>query len=319
MKHFKFIPLAVVLTALSACHSGGVGVDSGASQKAGTASENGLKSDRSIRASTSGAATIAMPAAPLMVSALTELAKSQYLPPESTGSTSSGQMAGIDLRSLIWQGAMRVPQGVPASEMTSKPLPPSAASSNDGINDARTAHLFGLLPIAACAYPWNGWPFDCFGCSKEAAWARGMAREVVYANTILSELYPSLGSQALADPSAARKAIQAAWKKLPAQTIVAAWQQAGAQVEGSVNFDFTGSGPAPIHFLISNNDFQAGPAGWKWSQNGSLWFGDGHISGQARDLSLASAVDKSTSQTSGSGTSTSTGTEQGAGGSAGVK
>jgi len=146
-----------------------------------------------------------------------------------------------------------------------------------------------------------------------------MAREVVYANLILSELYPSLGSQALADPAAAREAVQAAWKKLPPDTILAAWRQAGEQVKGSVNFDFTGSGPSPVHFLIGNNDFQAGPTGWKWSQSGVTWFGDGRLSGQARDLSLASAVDKSTSQTSGSGTATSTGTEQSAGGSAGVK
>ena len=74
-----------------------------------------------------------------------------------------------------------------------------------------------------------------------------------------------------------------------------------------------------MHFMISNNDFQAGPNGWKWSKSGVTWFGDGHISGQARDLSLASAVDKSQSQTSGTGTSTGTSTEQGAGGSAGVK
>jgi len=319
MKRFKLIPLAAVLTALSACHNGGVGVDSSAGQKAATSSETGLKSDRSIRATTAGSATIQMPAAPLMIEALTELAKSQYLPPKSTASATSGPMAGIDIRSLIWGGAMRMPQGVPASAMVGKPLPSSAASSsNDGIN-ARTAHLFGLLPIAASAYPWNGWPFNCFGCNKEAAWARGMARQVVYSNLILSELYPSLGAQALADPAAAKAAVQAAWNKLPAQTIVAAWQQAGAQVEGSVNFDFTGSGPAPIHFMIGNNDFQAGPAGWKWSQSGVVWFGDGHISGQARDLSLASAVDKSTSQSSGTGTSTGTSTEQGAGGSAGVK
>jgi hypothetical protein len=146
-----------------------------------------------------------------------------------------------------------------------------------------------------------------------------MAREVVYANLILTELYPSLGSQALADPAAAREAVQAAWKKLPPSTILSAWQQAGEQVKGGINFDFTGSGPAPVHFMIGNSDFQGGPAGWKWSKNGTPWFGDGRLSGQLRNLSLESAIDKSQSQTSGSGTSTGTSTEQGAGGSAGVK
>lgn len=303
MKHFEFIPLAFAIAALTACHQGGVGVDSSASQKAATSSENGLKSDRSIYSSTAGAATIQMPAAPLMVEALTPLARSAYLPPKSTAaSAAGGHMTGDAIRSLIWGGAMASPLAA------------------DDISSGKTLPMFALLPIAASAHPLQGWPFNCFGCSKESHWARGMAREVIYANTILTELYPSLSSQALADPSAARKAIQAAWKKLPPQTILSAWQQAAEQVkDGGVNFDFTGSGPSPVHFIIGGNDFQAGPNGWKWSQNGVVWFGDGHISGQARDLSLESSIDKSQSQTSGSGTSTSNGTEQGAGGAAGVK
>jgi hypothetical protein len=298
MKHLKFIPLAVAIAALSACHQGGVGVDSGASQKAATSSENGLKSDRSIRSSTSGAATIQMPAAPLMIEALTPLARSAYLP-ESAASAASGPMAGIDIRALIWRGTMEAP------------LAPDDMSHN--------ASMFALIPVAASAYPVGGWPFSCFGCEKQSAWARGMAREVVYSNLLLTELYPSLSSQALADPAAARAAVQAAWKKLPPDTIIAAWQQAGEQVKGEINFDFTGHGPAPVHFMIGNNDFQAGPNGWKWSQNGVVWFGDGRLGGQARELSLQSAIDKSTSQTSSTGTTSGTSTEQSSGGSAGVK
>lgn len=317
MKHFKLIPLVVAIAALSACHQGGVGVDSGASQKAATGSENGLRSDRSITAHTAAAASIQMPAAPLMVSALTDLAKREYLPPKSAAAA-SGPMAGIDIRSLIWSGAMQAPLGVPASALTGKPSP-SGSKTGDGI-DAQTAQVFGLLPIAASAYPWQGWPFSCFGCAKEGAWARGMARQIIYSNTILTQLYPSLGTQALADPAAARAAVQAAWKKLPAATILAAWKEAGDQVkEGGINFDFTGSGPAPIHFMIGNNDFQGSPTGWKWSQAGVVWFGDGAISGKQTMLGLESAIDKSAGQTSGTGTSTGTSTEQGAGGSAGVK
>jgi len=303
MKHLKLIPLVAAIATLSACHQGGVGVDSSASQKAATTSENGLKSDRSIRASTSGAATIQMPAAPLMIEALTPLARSSYLPPESTAaSAAGGSMAATNLRSLIWEGAMAGPL------------------EEGDISPGKTLPMFALLPIAASAHPLQGWPFSCFGCKKEVAWARGMAREVVYTNLILTELYPSLGSQALADPAAARAAVRVAWKKLPPSTILSAWQQAGEQVkDGGVNFDFTGSGPAPIHFLIGNNDFQAGPNGWKWSQNGVVWFGDGSISGKQVALNLESAIDKSQSQTSGTGTSSGTSTEQGAGGAAGLK
>jgi hypothetical protein len=300
MKHLKFIPLAVAIAALSACHNNGAGVDSGASQKAATSSENGLKSDRSVRAITSGAATIQMPAAPLMIEALTPLARSAYLP-ESAASAASGPMAGIDIRAILWRGVLEAP--LAEDDMSPK-----------------TLHMFALIPLAATAYPVGGWPpYGCFGCEKQSAWARGMAREVVYSNLILTELYPAIGAQALADPAAARAAVQAAWKKLPPQTILSAWQQAGQQVKGEINFDFTGRGPAPVHFMISNNDFQAGPTGWKWSKNGSVWFGDGRLSGEARELSLASAVDKSTSQTSSTGTTSGTSTEQSSGGSAGVK
>lgn len=297
MKTLKLIPLAALAVALSACHQGGVGVDSGASQKAATSAENGLGSDRGIQSSTSAQASIQMPAAPLMINALADLAEREYLPPPT--SAASGPLGGAALRKLIWEGSMVQPQGA----MTDK-----------------TAATFGLLPIAASAYPWQGWPFNCFGCSKEATWARGMARQVIFTNLMLTQLYPTLGTQALADPAAAKIAVQAAWKKLPPGTILSAWHQAGEQVkEGGINFDFTGSGPAPVHFMISNNDFQASPTGWKWSQAGVVWFGDGAISGKQVSLSLASAIDKSQSQTSGTSTGTGTSTDQSAGGSAGVK
>lgn len=296
---FKLIPLALAASALSACHNGGVGVDSGASQRTATTAESGLRSDRSIHTSTSAQASIQMPAAPLMISALTALAKAQYLPPPSA--SSSGPLAGVDIAKLIWRGAMESPA-------TDTSFSPNLLKSGSG-----------LLPIAASAYPWQGWPFDCFGCSKEAAWARGMAQQVVYTNLLLTQLYPSLSAQALADPAAARAAVQSAWKKILPSDLTSAWAQAGKEVEGSIQFDFTGSGPAPIHFIINNNDFQASPTGWRWAQNGVTWFGDGAISGQQRSLSLASAIDKSSSQTSTTGTGTATGAEQGAGGAAGVK
>jgi len=166
MKHLKFTPLVLAIAALSACHNGGVGVDSSARQKAATSSESGLKSDRSIQSSISGAATIAMPAAPLMVSALTPLARSNYLPPAPPG--------GDKLGNFIWEGAMASP-----------------LAAGD-ISAGKTLPMFSLLPIPASAYPLQGWPFNCFGCKKESDWARGMAREVIYANTILTELYPSI-------------------------------------------------------------------------------------------------------------------------------
>lgn len=316
MKHLKLIPLALV-AALSACHNGGVGVDSGASQQAATAAENGLKSDRGIASHTAAAASIQMPAAPLMINALTDLAKASYLPPKSAAAA-SGPLAGIDMRSLIWSGAMEAPMGVSAAALTGKPSPAGSKAGGDGI-DASDAQTFGLLPIAASAHPWQGWPFNCFGCAKEAAWARGMARQVVFTNLMLTQLYPALGTQALADPQAAQQAVQAAWKKLPVATILAAWKEAGDQVKGGINFDFTGSGPAPVHFMIGNNDFQGSPTGWRWSQSGVVWFGDGAISGRQVSLGLESAIDKSSSQTSGTGTSNGSSTEQGAGGSAGVK
>lgn len=286
----KLVPLFFAIAALSACHQGGVGVESGASQKAATASENTLQSQRGITSSTSAQASIQMPASALAQQAFQQYARASYLPPPSPSTNQMSQ--------LIWEGSMQQPTQV---------------------NTPASAQTMGALAIASMAYPWQGWPFNCFGCSKEAAWARGMAQQVVFSNTILSMILPKLSAQTLADPADAQAAIIAAYKAIPPAQLVAAYQQAGQQLQGGINFDFSGSQPSPIHFMIGANDFQASPTGWKWSMAGVPWFGEGRISGKNIELALSSAIEKSQSQTSGTGTSTGTSTEQGAGGSAGVK
>lgn len=290
----KLVPLAAAIAALSACHQGGVGVDSGASQEAATSAESGLQSQRGITSSTSAQASIQMPASALALQAFANWGKGQFLPPAGAASTPK-QRQIVD---LIWQGIQTGPTK---------------------IDDLKTSQTFGAVSISSMAYPWQGWPFNCFGCSKEAAWARGMAQQVVFSNTILSMILPKLSAQTLADPAAAQAAIIAEYKAIPPAQLIAAYNQAGQQLQGGINFDFTGSGPAPIHFMVGSNDFQASPTGWKWSMAGVPWFGEGRISGKNIELALSSAIDKSQSQTSGTGTTTGTGTEQGAGGRAGVK
>lgn len=285
----KALPIVAVL-ALAGCHQGGVGVDSGAAQKAATSAESAIKSDRSIQSGTSAQAAISMPASALAQQAFQQYARSSYLPPPSPSTNQLSQ--------LIWEGSMQSPTKI------------------DG---AASAATMGALAIASMSYPWQGWPFSCFGCAKEATWARGMAQQVIFSNMILSQILPKLSAQTLADPAAAQSAIIAAYKAIPAQQLVAAYNQASQQAQGQINFDFSGSQPSPVHFMIGSNDFQASPTGWKWSMAGVPWYGEGRISGKNIELALVSAIDKSQSQTSGSGTSTGTATEQGAGGSAGVK
>lgn len=294
----KLIPITALVAALSACHQGGVGVDSGASQKAATSAENALRSDRSIQQNTTAQASIQMPAAALALQAFQQYGKSVNLPPARAGLSPA-------LRELQNQGLAGIWDAIQTG--------PSQ------IEQPATAQKYGAVAIASMAHPWQGWPYSCFGCAKEGTWARGMAQQVVFSNIVLSEILPRLSAQTLADPAAAQAAIIAAYKAIPSAQLIDAYKQAGQQVQGGISFDFTGSGPAPIHYQIGDNDFQASPAGWKWTMSGVPWFGEGRVSGKDVELSLASAIDKSQSQTSGTGTSTGTSTEQGAGGSAGVK
>lgn len=290
----KLIPLAILAAALSACHQGGVGVDSAATQKAATSADSALRSDRSINTSTSAQTSIQMPASALALQAFSTYGKSAMLPPVTAASSPQQQQ----LADMIWSGIQTGPIKV---------------------DDLKTAQTFGAVSVASMSHPWQGWPFSCFGCEKEAIWARGMAQQIVFANTVLTQVLSALPPGTLSDPAAAQAAIIAAYKKIPPAQLIAAYNQAGQQVQGSINFDFTGSGPAPIHFMVGSSDFQASPTGWKWSMSGVPWFGEGRISGKDMQLSLASAIDKSQSQTSTTGTSTGTSSEQGAGGSAGVK
>lgn len=290
----KLIPVMAVLAALSACHQGGVGVDSGATQKAATAAENALQSQRGITTGTQAQTAIQMPASALALQAFAAYGKAEMVPPVTPASDPTQQR----LADMMWSAIQIGPTK---------------------IDDLKIARAFGAVSIASMAYPWQGWPFSCFGCQKEGVWARGMAQQTVFANTILSQILPKLSAGTLADPAAAQAAIIAAYKAIPPQQLIAAYQQAGQQVQGGISFDFSGSQPAPVHFMIGANDFQAGPTGWKWSMAGTPWFGEGRISGKDMQLSLASAIDKSTSQTSTTGTTTGATTDQGAGGSAGVK
>jgi len=286
--------LPIVTIALAGCHQGGVGVGAGADQKASTSTEQSLHSERSIHSSTTAQAAISMPAAALAQQAFQQYAKQNYLPPANAASSAQDEM----VRRLIWEGSMQGPTK---------------------IDSEASARIFGAVAIASMSYPWQGWPFSCFGCKKEADWARGMAQQVIFANTILSQILPKISAQTLADPAAAQAAIIKAYESIPPAQLVAAYKQAGEQLQGGVNFDFSGSQPAPIHFMIGSNDFQASPTGWKWSMAGVPWYGEGRISGKNIELSLSSAIDKSQSQTSTTGTSAGAATEQGAGGDAGVK
>lgn len=307
MTHLKLIPLAALVAALSACHQGGVGVDSSAAQKAATGSESGLRSDRSIQQRTAAAASIQMPAAALIVSALNAWG-GQSMPPGTFSGIANLQPGGYG------KGGLDETRTIMQAMNSAMPTP---------MHGLRPMHAAAAAMIVQTAQPCVGWPVG--GLSKQgqgemAAWGRKVAQQIAFANLMLTQIAstPAL-RDALADPEAARKTIVAAFLSITSAQIEAAWQQAGQAATGEVTLDMTGSGPSPVHYMLGGNDFQGGPTGWKWSQAGVVWFGDGAISGKQTMLGLESAIDKSAGQTSGTGTSTGTSTEQGAGGSAGVK
>ncbi|MGE0106628.1 MAG: hypothetical protein AB7S53_06620 [Thiomonas sp.] len=318
----KLVPLFFAIAALSACHQGGVGVDSGASQKAATGSENGLASQRGIQQRTAASAAVQMPASGLVVDAISAWGKSQ-LPVDPT------------TQDRLWSMQMQTPHSgsLPADAdalckmheaiaSALAHLPPDKAAKVRHVQP-RCEHEAAAQFIGIAAQPLQGWPVGGLGAKGQAEmakWARWSAQDVTFSNLILSQIAATpVLRDALADPAAAHAAITAAFLAIPAQQIEAAWAQAAAGADGSLQLDMTGSGPAPVHFVIGSGDFQAGPEGWKWSQSGVPWFGQGRINGKVVMLGLDSAIDKSQSQTSGTGTTTGTGTEQGAGGSAGVK
>jgi hypothetical protein len=196
-------------------------------------------------------------------------------------------------------------------------IPPFAAAKLSP--ESAYLHAAAALAVARVASPIQGWPFSCFGCSKEVAWARGKAREVVFANLLETQLLGEVRGPTLADPSAARAKLDAAFARMPDTLLTAAWAQAGQGLDGQVNLDFSGSQPAPVHFLLGSNDLQGGPTGWKLAQAGTTWFGDGKVSGRDVSLDLASAIDTTATTGTSTGLGTTSGTESAGEGSAGVK
>ncbi|MDY0331132.1 MAG: hypothetical protein RBR52_11650 [Thiomonas sp.] len=327
----KLLPLAIGAAMLSACHQGGVGVDSGASQKASTSAEQGLKSDRSIQQRSAASAAVQMPAAAFIINTLSDWGESELATAPNARAHFWNLFCSLPLSKVSLQDQAKMFQSMGASmqqtaiEM-SKKHPDKAASL------AAIAHL-GETPhpthqaaaqfIAMSATPLQGWPVGGLGAKGQAEmakWGRWSAQNIAFSNLVLSQIAatPAL-RDALADPAAAKKAIIAAFLSIPASQLEAAWAQAAQAAQGDLSLDMTGSGPAPIHFTIGANDFQCGPIGWKWSQSGVPWFGEGRINGKTVMLGLDSAIDKSTAQTSTTGTTSGTSTDQSAGGAAGVK
>jgi hypothetical protein len=179
-------------------------------------------------------------------------------------------------------------------------------------------HITAARDILSVARPVAAWPVACFGCSAQASWAHAQAVRVADANLVLTELAGSLPSQALADPSVARKAIVTTFLSIPSATLAAARHQAEKQVRGgSFTPDF--SGGEGVHFLLGASDFKGGPAGWSWAKDGVTWYGDGALSGQKFEVALDSAIDTGMTESSGAGTTTGTSQENANSGNAGVK
>jgi len=322
MKFIKAAPIIAAIAALSACHQGGLGVDSAASQKAATSAESGLQSQRSVQQHTASSAAVQMPMSGIIFDAISLWGKSQLpVDPATQNRLWSMQMQTPHSGSLSSDSDLlcKMHQSI-ASALSH--LPPSAAAKVRHVQP-RCVHEAAAQFIGIAAQPVQGWPMgglSARGQAQMAKWARWSAQDIAFSNLVLTQIATSPALRdALADPAAAHAAITSAFLAIPAQQLEAAWAQAASVADGSLQLDMTGSGPAPVHFVIGNGDYQAGPEGWKWSQASVPWFGQGRINGKVVMLGLDAAIDKSTAQTSTTGTSNGARTEQGAGGSAGVK
>lgn len=155
-------------------------------------------------------------------------------------------------------------------------------------------HIAAARDILSVSRPVLGWTVNCFGCSAQDSWARQQATSVAYSNLLLTGLADRLASRVLADPSAAHKAIIAAFLAIPPDALDAARQQAEKQMHsGSFTADF--SGGEGVHFMLGASDFKGSGAGWLWKKNGVTWYGDGVLSGQKFEAALYSSIDTGTS------------------------
>jgi hypothetical protein len=324
---FRLTAAALAVGALAGCDHG-LSVSGSSSTTAGTSSEIKSSTETSVAAKKTLTATVKMSGATLANAALTGLAREQLDPPGADPG-----MQNLQWVLLMHKSYSAGPQAVADSllkpqeavaKYLHKPLsavvrviPPFAQAKLD--TQSAYLHAAAALAVAQVAAPIQGWPFNCFGCSRETAWARAKAHEIAFVNLLETQLLGEVQGATLADPRAAKVKLAAALAAMPDSTIEAAWVQAGQGLSGQLNLDFSGSQPAPVHFILGSNDVQGGPAGWKLAQNGTIWFGDGKVSGREIGLELASAIDTSASTSAGTNQAGTSGTETGSEGSAGVK
>lgn len=321
----KLTAAALAVAALAGCDHG-LGVSGSSSTKAATSSELNASTESSTSAKKTLTASIRMSGATLAASALTGLARQQLV-----GTGTSG-MDKLQWALLLQEGyagpqavanqALRAQEAV--AQAVHKPLAEvvhvvPAFQHAKLTPESAYLHAAAALAVARSAAPIQGWPFQCFGCAKEARWAREKAREVAFANLLETQVLGQVQGAVLADPRTAKARLDASLASMPDSTILAAWAQAAPTAQGSLSLDFSGSQPAPVHYLLGSSDLQGGPTGWKLAQAGTTWFGDGKVSGREISLDLASAIDTGATTSTSTQQSGSAGTDTGSEGSAGVK
>lgn len=322
----KLTAAALAVAALAGCDHG-LGVSGSSSTSAGTSAEVKASTETSVSAKKTLTATVRMSGTTLATAALTELARSQ-LDPASTDAGTTRLLWAVLLREdytgphsvadgmLKTQEALAKALGKPLAEVVHV-VPPFAAAKLSP--QSAYVHAAAALAVARVASPIQGWPFACFGCAKEVAWARGKAREVAFSNLLETQLLSEVRGATLADPAAARAKLDEAFARMPDSLLQSAWVQAARGLGGRVSLDFSGSQPSPIHFMIGSNDLQGGPTGWKLAQAGTTWYGDGKVSGRDVSLDLASAIDTGATTSTSTGLGTTSGTESAGEGVSSVK
>ncbi len=218
-------------------------------------------------------------------------------------------------------------EGVANKTTVSVPEAPLAIEAIKGLDLAKldTEHQAAAKAVREAAASVIGWPSGCLWmpgmphCTKNRAYARREAANVILANSVLSAVMQGVPAGVrLSSPSAARGALAKAFLALePAD--LRAMQQKALHEAGSEHLDRDQTGTGSVKFFLGTGTFEGAANGWTWTQNNVPWFGAGKLSGRDVTVALDHSSDAGTSQRTGESTSTSTGTSQSSGGDASVK
>lgn len=263
-KKFFAVAMAALLLALGGCgdNGHGVGVGTGTSEAAGAATSTLIARIKSLAHSFTAKATIQIPASALIADTFrdySELNGSRFIAPLT-----------------------RIP-----------------GTAVDKAQE-RSEHTHFLSILALSVKPFNGWEVNALAekkAEKEGLknWLESLEVQVLFANTVCTEIASMLKDDVLSDPESAKNAVLNAFYSIPNNRLWDAWEQANAAAKaGHREIDLSGN--EAVHWVKGSQDFVGDRRGLVLTQNGVTWYGDGKLSGKAWEFGLENSTAKTLSK-----------------------